>query len=179
MSNLLKTSTCFLIFGKDIDAELITEKLNFSPTAVTRQSDTVLPSLANGGGRDYDPRWNLDCWKRHLTGKQYQFALDKQLEFWLEKLYPVKSAFEELKKMGYWSVIDCQITTDDAQLPCIQFRLTNKLMLKLSQISIDLDFTIIRATANPQMYLFTDDGNKVAFYDKEGIKIHNSEYPPI
>jgi len=179
MSSLLNTNTCFLIFGKDIDAELITEKLKFSPTTVTRQSDTPLPSLANGGSRNYDSRWNLDCWKRSLTGKQYKFALDKQLEFWLEKLYPVKSAFQEFKKMGYWSVIDCQISTDDAQLPCIQFRLTNKLIFKLSQISIDIDFTIITMAGKPQMYLFTDDGSKVSFYDADGIKIHDSEYPQI
>lgn len=176
MSDFLITGTCFLIFGKDLNAELITEKLKFSPTNFTRGTDRPLPSLANGGARNYDPRWNLDCWRRDLTNKQYKFSLEQQLEFWIEKLYPVKSAFQEFKTMGYWSVIDCQIRTNKPHIYCIQFRLTDRVLLKLSQLSIDIDFAVDRGTDNPQMYLYTDDGSNISFYDADGIKICDSEF---
>ncbi|MCC5640839.1 DUF4279 domain-containing protein [Nostoc sp. CHAB 5844] len=147
MSNSLNTTTCLLICAENLDTNLITEKLKLSPTAVTLKEQVILPSLVNGALRAYDSRLGLDCWKRSLTGKQYKFDIVKQLEFWIENLYPARSAFQEFKNLGYWSVIDCQISSTDSQLPSIQFRLTKEMQLKLSMICVDLDFTIYRPIA--------------------------------
>lgn len=173
MSNFIRVQTYFLIFGENLDTELITEKLKFSPGVVLPQRDTLLPSQADGCPRYFDPRWNLGCWKNFLTSKQLRLPLDKQLEFWVGKLYPVRSAFQEFQKLGYWSVIDCNIHTDDPELFCIQFRLMNKLVRKLSQISIDVDFAIDiqQHVNNPRMCMFTDDGNELSYYDMDGTKL--------
>ncbi|NER06042.1 MAG: DUF4279 domain-containing protein [Okeania sp. SIO3C4] len=173
MSNSIKVQTCFVILGENLDTELITEKLKFSPSSVLLQTDPLRTILADSGPRTFDPRWNLDCWKNFLTSKQLRLPLDKQLEFWVGKLYPVRSAFQEFQKLGYWSVIDCNRHTDDPELLCIQFRLTNKLVRKLSQISIDVDFAIDiqQQINNPKMYMFTDDGNEVSYYDMDGKKL--------
>lgn len=144
MCNSLNTTTCLLICGDNLDPNLITEKLKLSPTAVTRKDQVILPSPIYGALRTYDTRLGLDCWKRGLTTKQHKFDIVKQLEFWIENLYPVRSAFQEFKNLGYWSVIDCQISSTDSQLPSIQFRLNKEMQLKLSMICVDLDFTIYR-----------------------------------
>jgi hypothetical protein len=79
-----------------------------------------------------------------LSGNQYKFDLVKQLEFWMQMLYPVRSAFKEFRDLGYWSVIDCQITSTDRQSPSLQFRLTKEMQLKLSELFLDLDFTLCK-----------------------------------
>lgn len=143
----LNTTTCLLICGENINANLITERLKLSPTTVTRQGEVTLPLLTDGASRAYDTRLGLDCWKRGLTSKQHRFDIVKQLEFWIENLYPVRSAFQEFKDLGYWSVIDCQISSTERQLPSIQFRLTKEMQLKLSKLCLDIDFTIYRPIA--------------------------------
>lgn len=144
MSDLLSSTTCLLICGESIDIELINRKLGFLPTSVTRQGDMVLPSVSEGASRNYDSRLKLDCWKKGLTSKQYKFDIVKQLEFWLEDLYQVRSSFRDFHKLGYWSVLDCQIASMDPQLPSIQFRLSKELQSKLAQLHVDLEFTIYR-----------------------------------
>ncbi len=144
MVSVLNTTTCLLICGDPLDFSLITEKLKLSPTNVTHKGELILPSIMDGAARNYDYRLGFDCWKVGLTSKQSRFDIDKQLEFWIEKLYPVRSAFQEFNRLGYWSVIDCQIASYEPQLPSIQFRLTKETQLKLSKICIDIDFTISR-----------------------------------
>jgi len=146
MLSSLNTTTCLLICGDNLDAKLITERLKISPTTVTRKGETILPSITDGAPRAYDTRLGLDCWKLGLTSKQHRFDIVKQLEFWIEKLYPVRSAFQEFKSLGYWSVIDCQISSTERQLLSIQFRLTKEMQLKLSMLYLDIDFTIYRPT---------------------------------
>jgi hypothetical protein len=144
MSEPLNTTTCLLVCGDDLQTDLITEKLRLSPTAITRKGQSLLPSLEQGAARSYDPRLGLDCWKRGLTGKQHKLDLTHQLEFWINSLYPVRSAFLEFAALGYWSVIDCQVSSNDAQLPSIQFRLDRKMKSKLATLELDLDFTVYR-----------------------------------
>lgn len=144
MVSSLNTTTCLLICGESLNFNFITETLNFLPTSVTRKGEVILPSIREGGARDYDSRLGLDCWKLGLTSKQSRFDIGKQLDFWIEKLYPVRSAFQDFNKLGYWSVIDCQIGSYERQLPSIQFRLTKETQLKLAKICIDIDFTISR-----------------------------------
>lgn len=97
--------------------------------------------------RDFDARMYLDRWCKGLTMNQSRWSLEKQLEFWVSRLFPVRSEFQEFKQLGYWSVIDCQISARNQQLPSIQFRLTQELQIKLSKLCIDLDFTIYRPTS--------------------------------
>jgi hypothetical protein len=142
-----------LICGDNLDANLITEKLKLSPNTMRRYSvlrpkdEVMFPSIIDGARRDFDPRLSLGFWRLGLTSKQHKFDLVKQLEFWIENLYPVRSAFQEFNDLGYWSVIDCQIASTDRQLPSIQFRLTKEMQLKLSKLCLDLDFTIYRPTS--------------------------------
>lgn len=143
----LNTTTCLLICGENIDAHLISERLKLSSTTVTRKGEVILPSVADSSSRTYDSRLGLDCWKRGLTSKQHRFDIVKQLEFWIENLYPVRSAFQDFQKLGYWSVIDCQISSNDQKIPSIQFRLAQEMQLKLSKLCLDIDFTIYRPTA--------------------------------
>jgi hypothetical protein len=146
VSSSLNTTTILLICGKNLNTELIAERFKQHPISITREGEVVLPNIKDGSLRAYDPRLGLDCCKYRLTSKQYKFDIVKQLEFWVEKLYPVRSSLQEFKDLGYWSVIDCQISSSDLQLPSIQFRLTKEMQLKFSMISIDIDFTVYRPT---------------------------------
>jgi hypothetical protein len=144
----MMVSTNLLICGKNIDDNLITQSLKLKPVNVTREGELKLPSLVDGAARNYDSRLGLDCWKCVLTSKQYRFELTKQLEFWIEKLYSNRSSFKEFNDLGYWSVIDCQLTTEESQLPSIQFRLTKELNLKFAEIGVDIDFTVYRSLSS-------------------------------
>jgi hypothetical protein len=135
------------ICGENLDEDLINQKLcslnpSSIPKAVLRKGEwNVVPD-----DRVFDRRIYLDRWTKSLTTNQSKWNLEKQLEFWVEKLYPVRSAFQEFKQLGYWSVIDCQLAAKSQELPSIQFRLTQELQLKLFKIGVDLDFTIYRPT---------------------------------
>jgi hypothetical protein len=144
MSSSLNTTTCLLICGKNLNAELIFARFVQRPISITRQGEVILPNINHGALRNYDSRLGLDCCKYGLTSKQYKYDIVKQLEFWIEKLYPFRSSFKEFKELGYWSMIDCQISSLDQALPSIQFRLTSEMQLKLSVLSVDIDFTIYR-----------------------------------
>ncbi len=149
MHKVIYVTTCLLICGENIDTDLINEKLRFPPTRIRikRKGEESLPSIENGASRNYDIRLSLDNWRGSLTNKQHKFDLVKQLEFWIEKLDPVRSAFIEFKELDYWCVIDCQLASTDTSLPSIQFRLTNEMLSKLSKLNLDLDFTVNRSTA--------------------------------
>jgi hypothetical protein len=144
----ISVNTCLMICGENLDFNDISCKLNLSPKTAKLYSKLVttpiLLSVANGADRDYDSRLSKGYWRLMLTSKQSKFNLVQQLEFWIEKLYPVRSSFEDFRDLGYWSVIDCQIASRNPQLPSIQFQLTKELQLKLCQISIDIDFTVYR-----------------------------------
>ena len=146
MSDLLNSTTCLLICGECIDIDLINSKLGLLPTSITRKGDIVLPSVNQGASRNYDSRLKLDCWKKGLTSKQHKFDIVKQLEFWLEDLYQFRSSFHDFQRLGYWSVLDCQIASMDSRLPSIQFRLSKELQSKLAQLHLDLEFTIYRSS---------------------------------
>jgi Domain of unknown function (DUF4279) len=135
-------TTILLIFGENLDADLISKKLGFSSSTFRRKGEVTVPLPTDGATRIYDNRFNLDCWRRTLTKNQRIQDLEKQLEFWIQLLYPVRLAFHEFNNLGYWSVIDCQIASSDLQIPSVQFRLTKEIQLKLSQLGLDLDFTI-------------------------------------
>lgn len=135
-------TTILLIFGENLDAELISQELGFSSSTFRRKGEVTVPLPEDGATRIYDSRFNLDCWSRTLTKNQRILDLEKQLEFWIQLLYPVRLAFREFNSLGYWSVIDCQIASSNLQIPSIQFRLTKEMQLKLSQLELDLDFTI-------------------------------------
>jgi hypothetical protein len=135
------------ICGENLDENLINQKLcSLNPSirkaSVLRKGEWNVVSSQ----RVFDRRIYLDRWCQSLTTNQSKWNLEKQLEFWVEKLYPVRSAFQEFKQLGYWSVIDCQLATKSQELPSIQFRLTQELQLKLFKIGVDLDFTIYRPT---------------------------------
>lgn len=134
-------ATNLWICGEDLDINLINEKLGFSATTIVRQGEWRETSL-EAAKRTYDSRIFLDRWCRSLSGKQSTWNLEKQLEFWLQQLYPVRSAFQEFRALGYWSVIDCQLAALNDKAPSIQFRLTQETQLKLAKLNIDLDFTI-------------------------------------
>jgi len=146
-------STILWICGENLQVDIINEKLGFSDSIVTLkgQRPMSLPAQGDrpvdGEQRLFDSRLDLDLWSRSLTSKQSRWNVERQLEFWIQSLYPVRSAFQEFKDMGYWSVIDCQIASTDRQLPSIQFRLTKEMQLKLSKLCLDLDFTIYRPTS--------------------------------
>ncbi|MBW4422521.1 MAG: DUF4279 domain-containing protein [Myxacorys californica WJT36-NPBG1] len=135
-------TTILLICGENIDANLISQKLGFSSSTFSRKGEVIVPLPEDGATRSYDNRFNLDCWRRTLTKNQGTEDLKEQLELWIQLLYPVRLAFREFNSLGYWSVIDCQIASSNLQIPSIQFRLTKEMQLKLSQLDLDLDFTI-------------------------------------
>lgn len=145
---LICVNTRLMICGENLDSNDISHKLNLSHNTARLHSglvkNPILPSIANGADRDYDSRFSSGYWILSLTNKQSKLNLAQQLEFWIEKLYPVRSSFENFKDLGYWSVIDCQIASRNPQLPSIQFQLPKELQLKLCQISIDIDFTVYR-----------------------------------
>jgi hypothetical protein len=143
MSNI-NTTTCLMICGTNLNAILISDMLGFKDTTITRQGEIVLPTIVEGASRSYDHRMGLDCWKKGLTSKQHKFDIETQLGFWVELLYPVRDVFQEFKALEYWSVIDCQIASIDLKLPSVQFRLPQTLRFQLSQIELDIDFTIYR-----------------------------------
>lgn len=144
MPNPLIVATYLIVCRKDIDADLITEKVKRVPVAVTLTGEMVIPSIENGARRDFDPRHNLDHCTFSLSSKQYKFGVAEQMKFWLEILVPVKSGIQELQKLGYWIVIDCGISSINRQLPSIQFRLSKEIQIKLSNLNIDIDFTVFR-----------------------------------
>lgn len=144
MLNSSSSTTYLLICGDNLAADVITHKLQLAPITVTRKGELILPSLEDGAARAYDARFSLDCWKCGLTSKQYRLDLSKQLELWVEKLYPHRTSLKDIKDLGYWSVIDCQITRIDPQIPSFQFRLAQDLQLKLFKLGVDLDFTIYK-----------------------------------
>lgn len=135
-------TTILLICGENLDADLISQKMGFSSTTFRRKGEVTIPASEDGATRLYDSRFNLDCWSRTLTKNQRIQHLEKQLEFWIQLLYPIRLAFREFNSLGYWSVIDCQIASSNLQIPSIQFRLPKEMQLKLSQLELDLDFTI-------------------------------------
>lgn len=142
-------STLLWICGDDLNVNLINEKLGAvdpsivqKPTIVRKGEWSIQPDEKTN--RSFDSRTYLDRWCKGLTQNQAKWTLEKQLEFWITKLYPVRAAFQEFKQLGYWNVIDCQLTAKERDLPSIQFRLTQELQLKFSKLSIDLDFTIYR-----------------------------------
>ena len=144
-------STLLWICGDGLNVDLINQKLGAvdpsifqKPTIVRKGEWSIQPDEKTN--RIFDSRIYLDRWCKGLTQNQSKWSLEKQLEFWLTKLYPVRAAFQEFKQLGYWSVIDCQLTAKNQELPSIQFRLTQELQLKFSKLSIDLDFTIYRPT---------------------------------
>jgi hypothetical protein len=146
----ISVNTCLMICGENLDSNDISHQLNLSPKIARLYSKLVttqvLPSIADGASRDYDSRLSNGYWVLSLTSKQSKFNLVQQLEFWIEKLYPVRSSFENFKDLGYWSVIDCQIASRNSQIPSIQFQLPRELRLKLCKINVDIDFTVYRPT---------------------------------
>jgi hypothetical protein len=142
----LSINTRLMICGENLDSDAIAKKLNLSPKIARLYSRLVQygvgSSIVDGASRNYDSRLDKGYWTLLLTNKQYKFDLSQQLEFWIEKLYPVRSSFEEFKELGYWCVIDCQVASGDPQLPSSQFRFPGELHLKLSKLFIDIDFTI-------------------------------------
>jgi len=136
------------ICGENLDEDLIRQKLGYLNQSLVRDASVLRKGEWNvvSDHRVFDRRIYLDRWCQSLTTNQSKWNLEKQLEFWVEKLYPVRSAFQEFKQLGYWSVIDCQLAAKSQELPSIQFRLTQELQLKLFKIGVDLDFTIYRPT---------------------------------
>jgi hypothetical protein len=136
------------ICSENLDEDLIRQKLGYLNQSLVRDALVLRKGEWNvvSDKRVFDRRIYLDRWCQSLTTNQSQGNLEKQLEFWVEKLYPVRSAFQEFKQLGYWSVIDCQLAAKSQELPSIQFRLTQELQLKLFKIGVDLDFTIYRPT---------------------------------
>lgn len=144
-------TTLLWVCGEDLNVDLINQRLGSAdsstvqkPTIVRKGEWSIQPDESTN--RTFDSRTYLDRWCKGLTQKQAKWSLEKQLEFWITKLYPVRTAFQEFKQLGYWSVIDCQLTAKQPDLPSIQFRLTQELQLKISKLCIDLDFTVYRPT---------------------------------
>ena len=97
-----------------------------------------VPSVENGSSRWFDPRLSLDCWKRSLSGRQYERCLAEQLQFWYEKLSPAEPALRHFKTLGYWAVIDCQAWGP----PTLQFRIPSDVRTRLGRLALDLDFAV-------------------------------------
>jgi hypothetical protein len=124
------------ICSENLDEDLIRQKLGYLNQSLVRDALVLRKGEWNvvSDKRVFDRRIYLDRWCQSLTTNQSKGNLEKQLEFWVEKLYPVRSAFQEFKQLGYWSVIDCQLAAKSQELPSIQFRLTQELQLKLFKI---------------------------------------------
>ncbi|MCY6493938.1 DUF4279 domain-containing protein [Leptolyngbya sp. GGD] len=137
-----RATTILFICGQNIDIDFVNQSLNLLPEVVKRQGEAVMPSLTNGGQRDFDSRMNWDRWSRSLTSKQLNQSLHQQLKFWLQTLSPARSAFQEFERRDYWSVLDCQLVPTKPYLPSIQFRLSKEVQAKFTKLGIDVDFTI-------------------------------------
>jgi hypothetical protein len=146
-------TTILSICGEDLDMDLINQRLGAKDPSLVKNPATLRKgewSIKPGDpvNRTFDERSYLDRWNKGLTRKQSQWKLEEQLHFWITRLFPIRSAFQEFQKLGYWSVIDCQFAARDRTLPSIQFRLSQDALNKLSKIAIDLDFTIYRPTTD-------------------------------
>ena len=99
------------ICSENLDEDLIRQKLGYLNQSLVRDALVLRKGEWNvvSDKRVFDRRIYLDRWCQSLTTNQSKGNLEKQLEFWVEKLYPVRSAFQEFKQLGYWSVIDCQL----------------------------------------------------------------------
>jgi hypothetical protein len=145
-------ATILSICGENLEMDLINQRLGVKEPSLVKNPSTWRKgewSIKPGDpvNRTFDERMYLDKWCKGLSPKQSKWKLEEQLHFWITRLFPIRSAFEEFKKLGYWSVIDCQLTARDRTLPSIQFRLSQDALAKLSKIAIDLDFTIYRPTS--------------------------------
>lgn len=135
-------TTILFVCGGNLDFDLISQELKFSSATVIRKDEVTASCLTNDITNDSPRRLNLDRWSRTLTDEQLKWNVEKQLECWTQILHPFHKAFQAFKDKGYWISIDCQVTSKDSQAPLIQFQLTKEIQLKLSQLGLDVTFTI-------------------------------------
>jgi hypothetical protein len=91
-----------LVFcSEDVDPEVVTKTLGFTPTF----SQRVGEAAADWEGREYTA--HLGTWKLKLPGEVENLPLEQQLEQWLTVLEPKSAALGHLNGLGYRGYIDC------------------------------------------------------------------------
>jgi hypothetical protein len=139
MSSTLKISMQLFICKENIDINIIAEKMSSLV-----DGGIIIPRIKTEGTRDFDSRLQLGYCSYALADKQSHFDFAKQLRIWIDWLYPIRHDLRKLTHLGYFNILDIQISSNNKQLPSIQFSLVQEDLLKLSEMSIDINFTTYR-----------------------------------
>lgn len=130
-------SVYFILTGKDLNPEAITDKLGIAPTKTFRAGELIQPKAS--------PRWRQNGWL--LESKLHKSAeLEEHIEFIFERLQPCWNILKELGQI-YESAFDCAIYVYE-YVPALCWE--KNIVKKVAELNARIDVDLIYSTVGSE-----------------------------
>ena len=130
-------SVYFLLTGKELDPQTITDKLGIAPTKTFRAGELIQPKAS--------PQWRQNGWL--LESKLHKSAeLEEHIEFILEKLQPGWNILKELGQI-YEAAFDCVVYVYE-YVPALCWE--KNIVKKVAELNARIDVDLIYSTVGSE-----------------------------
>lgn len=128
-------SATLTVVGDDLDPEVVTAALGWSPDKSWRRGEHKRFTRADGTERVFESVHDSGGWKSFESDEERRRPLQDQVATWLDRLRSRKTALRELRARGWEVELDCFAATSE------YLHLRTGLMEQLAGLGVDLAVT--------------------------------------
>lgn len=104
-------SVTLIVLGDDLEPDLVTSALGWSPNKSWRRGERKNFVRADGTKRVFDSVYEWGGWKLFSSDEERELSLREQVAAWLERLRGKAAAFKVLQQHGCEARLDCYTNT--------------------------------------------------------------------